>query len=104
MHGRMARYTYSGDAHELARIVEEGMLPILQGISGFKAYSVVANDDILLSFSAWESEEAAEAANKAIASWVGENIADKVQLTETQIGEILIGTAIGVTTKAGITA
>jgi len=100
----MAIYTITGDAHELARSAEEGMLPILQAQTGFKSYSLVASGDELLSFSAWESEEGAEAANAAAASWIAENMADKIELKETKIGEILLGTAIGVSTKAGITA
>ncbi len=104
MHGRMAIYSISADAHELARSAEEGMLPILQAQSGFKAYSLVATGDELLSFSAWESEENAEAASEAAASWIAENIADKITLKETRIGEILLGTAIGVSTRAGISA
>ena len=103
MHGRMAKYTYTGDAQELARIAEEGILPIFQGISGFKSYSIAANDDVLISFSAWESADDAEEANKTVASWVAENMADKIELIETQIGEIFVATAIGVSTKAGIT-
>ncbi len=103
MHGRMALYTISADAHELARRAEEGMLPIFQAQSGFKAYTLVATGDELLSFSAWESEEAAEAANEAAASWIAENMEDEIKLKETRIGEILLGTAIGVSTKAGIT-
>jgi heme-degrading monooxygenase HmoA len=104
MHGRTARYTYSGDALELARAAEDGILPIFQGMPGFKAYSILANDSTLISFSAWESAEEAEEASKAVASWVAENMADKVQLIDTQIGEIFVATALGVSTKAGITA
>ena len=104
MHGRMARYTISGDAHELARRAEDEMLPIFQARSGFKSYSLAASDDELISFSAWESEEDAEAASKAAASWIAENMADKVELKETRIGEILLGTSIGVSTKATTTA
>jgi heme-degrading monooxygenase HmoA len=104
MHGRTARYTYSGDALELARAAEDGILPIFQGMPGFKAYSILANDSTLISFSAWESAEEAEEASKAVASWVAENMADKVQLIDTQIGEIYIATALGVSTKAGITS
>jgi len=100
----MAKYTYSGDVQELARRAEEGMLPIFQAQPGFKAYSLVANDDVLISFSAWESEEAAEAANESAASWIAENMAGKTELKETQIGEILLGTTLGISTKAGITA
>ena len=104
MHGRMARYTISGDVHELARSAEEGMLPIFQAQSGFKTYSLVESDGELISFSAWESAEDAEAANIAAASWVAENMADKAELKEARIGEILLSTTLGVSTKAGITA
>jgi len=98
----MAIYTISGDARELARSAEEGMLPIFQAQTGFKSYSLVASGDELLSFSAWESEEDAEAANEVAASWIAENMADKIELKETKTGEILLGTAIGVSTKAGL--
>ncbi len=104
MHGRMARYTYTGDAQELARTAEEGILPILQGMSGFKSYTVAANDSTLLSFSAWDSAEEAEEASKAVASWVAENMADAIQLIDKEIGEIYLATALGVSTKAGISS
>ena len=59
MHGRMARYTYTGDALELARKAEDGMLPIFQAQPGFKSYSLVESDGEILSFSAWDSAAAA---------------------------------------------
>lgn len=104
MHGRFAKYTYSGDAQELAARVEEGLLPIFQSQPGFKAYSVMATEDTILSFSAWTSAADAEAANEAAAAWVAEHMSgDDIELKTTKIGEILIGTAIGVSTKAGAT-
>jgi hypothetical protein len=104
MHGRMAKYTFSGDAQALAREAEEGILPIFQAMPGFKSYSIVANDSALISFSAWESADDAEEANKAVAAWVAENMAGKVELIDQEIGEILVATALGVSTKAGITS
>jgi heme-degrading monooxygenase HmoA len=100
----MARYTFSGDAQELARRAEDGLLPIFQAQPGFKAYSVIESDGEILSFSAWDSAEQAEAANAAAADWVAENMTDDIDLKETRIGEIVISTALGVTTKAGATA
>jgi heme-degrading monooxygenase HmoA len=100
MHARIARYTFSGDAEDLARQAEEGMLPIFQAQPGFKAYSIIESDDEIFSFSAWESAEAAGAANKVSASWVAENLADKIELKEARIGEILLSTPLGVSTKA----
>ena len=104
MHGRFARYTFSGSAQELAQKVEEGMLPILKTQPGFKSYSVATADDEIFSFSAWETAEQAEAANIAIADWVAENLSDDIQLIEAKFGEILISTALGVSTAAGARA
>lgn len=101
MHARIAKYGYTGNAEELARTAEDGMLPIFQAQAGFKAYSLADIGGEIISFSAWESAEAAESANAAAAEWVAENMAGKVQLKESHIGEILIGTALGVSTKAG---
>ena len=80
------------------------MLPIFRAQSGFQAYSLVESDGELISFSAWGSAEDAEAANKAAASWVAENLADEVELKETLFGEILRATALGVSAKAGARA
>jgi len=104
MHGRFARYSYTGDAHELARMAEEGMLPIFQAQPGFKSYSLVVSDDELLSFSAWETPESAEAANAAAADWIAANIAGQIELKEARVGEIVLGTALGVSTQAGASA
>lgn len=104
MHGRMAKYTVSGDVHELARTAEDGMLPIFKSQPGFKAYSLMESGNEIVSFSAWESAEDAEVANKAAASWIAENLAGQITLVEAGIGEILFSTTLGVSTKAGATA
>jgi hypothetical protein len=99
----MARYTFSGDAQELAQRAEGGMLPIFQAQPGFRAYSLIRSDDEILSFSAWESAEQAEAANAAAASWIADNMADDIELKEARTGEILFSTTLGVSTKVGAT-
>ena len=104
MHGRMARYTYSGDAQELARRAEEGLLPIFQSQPGFKAYSIIDTGGEIMSFSAWDSAEQAEAANAAAAEWVAENMTGEIDLKETRIGEVLLSTPLGVSTTAGVSA
>jgi N-acetylglutamate synthase-like GNAT family acetyltransferase len=104
MHARIARYTYTGDAQELAQRAEEGILPIFQSQAGFKAYTIIESEGEIISSSAWESAEAAEAANIAVASWVAENMKGDVNLIEARIGEILVATALGISTTAGITA
>ena len=103
MHGRMARYTFSGDAQDIARDAEEGILPIFQSLPGFKTYSVMESGDEIISFSGWESAAEADAANQAAASWVAENMADRIELKEARIGEFLFSTVLGVSAKAGAT-
>jgi hypothetical protein len=101
MHARLARYTFTGNAQELAQKAEEGVLPIFKSLPGFKAYTVIESDGEIISFSGWESAEQADAANIAVADWVGENMADDLQLIESRFGEVLIGTALGVSATAG---
>ena len=101
MHARLARYTFSGNAQEIARKAEEGALPIFKSLPGFKAYTIIESDDEVFSFTAWETAEQAEAANIAVADWVSENLAGDVQLTESRFGEVLMSTALGVSTTAG---
>jgi hypothetical protein len=98
MHARFARYTFSGNAQEIARKAEEGALPIFKSLPGFKAYSIAESDGEIFSFSVWETFEQAEAANIAVADWVAENLADDVQLIESRFGELLVATALGVST------
>jgi hypothetical protein len=97
----MARYTFSGNAQELAQKAEEGIVPIFKGLPGFKAYTIAESDGEIFSFSVWESSEQAEAANSAVSDWVAENMAGEIQLTETRFGEILVSTTLGVSTAAG---
>jgi hypothetical protein len=96
----MARYAFTGDAQTLARKAEEGMLPIFQSQPGFRAYSLIESQGEVLSYSAWDTAEQADAASAAAATWVAENMAGEIQLQETRTGEILFSTALGVSTKA----
>ena len=94
----------SGDAHDIARKAEEGMLPIFRSQPGFKAYTLFATGDTLISYSAWKDAEAAEAANAAAAEWVADNIADQLELQKSDTCEILLSTPLGVSPKEHITA
>ena len=51
----------------------------------------------VLSFSIWETEEQAEAANKVSRDWVADNLdPSQIELLDTRVGEILVATALGV--------
>ena len=101
MHARIARYTFSGNAQEIAQKAEEGILPIFKSMPGFKAYLVIDSEGEIFSFSGWETAEQADQANIAIADWVAENLAGEIQLIESRFGEILISTLLGIGTTAG---
>jgi hypothetical protein len=86
-----------GDAHEIAKRAEEGMLPVFQSQPGFRAYSLIASGDEVVSFSAWDSAEQADAANAAAREWIAENLEGEIGLKEAKTGEILLSTTLDVT-------
>ena len=96
MHVRMARYTTDGDINELITRAEDGMLPLFEGSPGFRAYSIAVSGNEIFSLSVWDSSEDAEAANAAASGWVAENMADDLTLTESNIGELMLSTTLGV--------
>jgi hypothetical protein len=101
MHARIARYTFTGNAQELAQKAEEGILPTFKSLPGFKAYTVIESDGEIISFSGWETADQADAANIAVTDWVAENMAGDIELIESRFGEILISTTLGVSTTTG---
>lgn len=102
MHARIARYGYSGDVHELARTAEDGIGQLYQQQPGFQAFSVAADGEELFSMTVWESAEQAESASQVAAGWVQDNMSDRLQLKEVKVGELLISTTLGVSTKATV--
>jgi heme-degrading monooxygenase HmoA len=104
MQARMATYSFSGDADDLARRAEEGILPILKSQPGFKAYSVAIGDGEVLSLSVWDTRADAETGSEVVASWVAENMAGEIDLINVRYGEIMFSTTLGVSTSAGATA
>ena len=70
MHSRLARYAYTGDAHEIARRAEAELLPQYQQMPGFKAFSAAVTDDELFSLTTWDTADQAEAANTTAGNWV----------------------------------
>ena len=100
----MATYTFNGDARELSRRAEEGILPILRSQPGFKAYSVAVGDGEVLSMSVWDTQADAEAGSEVVAAWVAENMAGNLDLVAVRYAEIMFSTTLGVTTAAGAAA
>jgi heme-degrading monooxygenase HmoA len=90
-HVRTAVYSVtSGTAQEVADLAREGMLGVFRGQSGFHAYGLAeTNEGKLVSVSLWDSAEQAEQASKLAASWISENMANRVRLESTQVGNFL---------------
>jgi hypothetical protein len=93
-HVRIAVYTLtSGTVKEVEDRAREGMLPVFRGQSGFQAYGLaLTQEGKVVSVTLWESGEQAQHANELAASWVKDNLADRVQLESAQIGDFLIST------------
>ncbi len=104
MQARMATYSFSGDAQDLARRAEEGILPVLQSQPGFKAYSVAIGDGEVLSLSVWDTRADAEAGSEVVASWVAKNMADELDLINIRYAEVMFSTTLGISTSVGATA
>ena len=98
MQARIATYSFTGDADDLGRRAEAGILPILEAQPGFKSYSVAIGDDKVLSVSAWDSRAAAETGSAAVADWVAENMTE-ISLIDVHYGEIMFSTSLGVSTS-----
>ena len=90
-HLRLALYDMtSGTAEEAAAVAEKGLLPIFKKQPGFVRYEVGKLDSGgVVSFQVWETEDEAEAAVKMAADWVAENLADRIKLRETHVGDML---------------
>jgi len=88
-HVRIAIYSLKqGSAEETAALAKGGMLPIFQAQPGFVRYGLILLDDgNVASVSVWETHAEAEAANASAASWVAENIAERVELLNTHVGD-----------------
>lgn len=98
MQARMATYGFTGDAHDLSRRAEAGILPILQEQPGFRSYTVAIGDGEVLSMSAWDTRADAENGSAAVASWVAENMTE-ISLISVRYAEIMFSTTLGVTTS-----
>ena len=103
MHARMATYNFSGDAHDLARRAEQGILPIFKAQHGFQSYAVATGDGQILSLSVWDTRADAEAGNEAAGEWVADNMAGELDLVEVRLAELLFSTSLGISTSVGAT-
>jgi heme-degrading monooxygenase HmoA len=88
-HIRVGVYAVTnGTAKEAADKAQKGMLSVFRGQPGFQAYGLAeAQDGKVISVSLWDSADQAQKANEVAASWVRENVADRIRLESTQVGD-----------------
>lgn len=80
-----------GDFNELTGIAEKGILPMFVKEPGFVDYGLVdTGNHKVVAISIWETREAAEKSASTAATWVKENMADRVRLITTQIGNLAL--------------
>jgi heme-degrading monooxygenase HmoA len=80
-----------GSAEEYARRVQEGFVPLIHGMPGFRGYYLLdGGPDVIIAISMFDSVDEAVASNEKAADWVRNNVLD---LTKG-IPEIMIGNAL----------
>jgi hypothetical protein len=91
-HTRLSTYDLTkGNFEELTGIVEKGILPTFVKEPGFVNYGLIdAGNHKVVSISIWETREAAQKSAGMAATWVKENIADRVRLLTTSIGDLAL--------------
>jgi heme-degrading monooxygenase HmoA len=89
-HLRVATYDITkGTFQEVADSAKTGMLPKFQEQPGFIRYGVAGvGDKKVMSISMWETREQAQAATPVAATWVKENLADRISLTSNFVGDL----------------
>ena len=89
---RLATYdVFKGSFPELTAIVEKGLLPLLAPEPGFINYGLVnAGHNKVVSISIWETRDEAQHSATLAASWIKENVADRVRLVTSYVGDLAL--------------
>ena len=89
-HLRVATYGITkGTFQEVAETAKTGMLPKFKQQPGFIRYGLAdLGDKSCLSISLWETHEQAQAATPVAASWVKDNLADRIVLKSNSVGDL----------------
>lgn len=89
-HLRIATYHITrGTFQEVADSAKTGMLRKFQEQPGFIRYGLAdLGDKKCLSLSVWETRDQAQAATPVAASWVKENLADRIELKSSSVGDL----------------
>jgi hypothetical protein len=89
-HLRIATYRINqGTFREVSDMAHDGMLRTFKDKPGFIRYGVAdIGDKSCMSITLWETHEQAEASVPTAATWVKENLGDKVELRSSYVGDL----------------
>jgi len=89
-HIRFAIYDLTkGSFQELADLAKASMLPIFSKETGFVEYGVAdLGNRQVCSITIWETREQAEKSVTRAATWVRENISDRIRLVNSYVGDL----------------
>ena len=89
---RLSTYDVTkGDFSELSNLTEKGILPTFVKEPGFVNYGLVdAGNHKVLSISIWETRDEALKSADMAATWVKQNVSDRVRLVTTYIGDLAL--------------
>ena len=88
----------NGTFDELTGVVEKGILPTFANLPGFLNFGIAdIGDHKVVSISIWETREAAQKSEGMAASWIKENIGDRVRLVTTYVGDLALFRGLPVT-------
>jgi hypothetical protein len=89
---RLAHYDIiKGSFSELTSMAEKGLLPLFSKEPGFVDYGLVdIGNNKLVSITIWETREEAEKSAAMAATWVRENVADRLRLVTTNVGNLAL--------------
>jgi hypothetical protein len=76
MYASIRKYRDVHSPAETAHRVEQSFVPMLRELPGFRAYYLVDTDDGIVTFSLFDSREAALASTERAAAWVKESMVD----------------------------
>ena len=84
-------------AAELARRVQDGFVPLVRQIQGFRGYYLLdGGPDVLITVSMFESADDALASNETAVNWVRNNVLEFTKgMPEVMLGNVLIAEVRG---------
>ncbi|HZU03161.1 MAG TPA: antibiotic biosynthesis monooxygenase [Ktedonobacteraceae bacterium] len=85
-------YLIPGTVEQFMRRVQEGFVPLISRVPGFRVYYVLqVRDDEVISVSIFDSQAGAEESVRRAADWVAKNLSSFIQgLPEVTVGYVRI--------------